>query len=111
MEHISVNELHSKLSNGEKLYIIDVREYNEIEESNIGAFPIPLSKINVFEVEPLEHLKDETIYIHCRSGMRSQQAGQILETLGFKSLVNVDGGILAWKESFGDVKIDEVCPS
>lgn len=110
MEHVSVQELHRKLAQGEQLHIIDVRELNEIEESNIGAQVLPLSRINLFELEDIEHLKDETIYIHCRSGMRSQQAGHILSTMGFTSLVNVDGGIMAWKELYGDTKIDQVCP-
>lgn len=109
MEHISVQELHDRLAKGEKLHIIDVRESNEIEEFNIGAHPIPLSKINVFEVDSIEDLKSETIFIHCRSGVRSMQAGQILESMGFASLVNVDGGILAWKDSYGEKKIQDVC--
>lgn len=109
MKHISVQELNDKLKNGEKLHIIDVRELNEIEESHIGAIPVPLSQINVFEVDEIENLKEETIYIHCRSGVRSMQAGQLLSELGFVSLVNVDGGILAWKELYGDMKIQDVC--
>lgn len=111
MDHISVSELHEKLVSGETLNIIDVREPHEIEESNIGALALPLSQINNFEVDSIESLKDETIYIHCRSGMRSQQAAQILDTMGFKHLVNVDGGILAWKELYGEEKIQDICRS
>jgi sulfur-carrier protein adenylyltransferase/sulfurtransferase len=41
--------------------------------------------------------------VHCRSGKRSADAIEFLKTAGFKKLLNLKGGILAWS--------DEVDPS
>lgn len=107
MNHITVEALKARLDAGEALKIIDVREPNEIAEFNIGALPLPLSKITQMDVEPLEGMEAEELIIHCRSGVRSQQACQILETMGYTNTVNVTGGILAWIEKYQDAKIND----
>jgi hypothetical protein len=45
-------------------------------------------------------MKEEIIYIYCRSGNRSGQACLMLEPCGFKNVVNVSGGMLDWQEKF-----------
>jgi rhodanese-related sulfurtransferase len=101
MKHITVEELKSRLDNGEKINLIDCREPHEYEEANIGARLIPLGKIQSMQVEEIEDLKDEEVIIHCRSGKRSQMACMVLDQMGFTNTVNVEGGILAWQEKFG----------
>jgi len=98
MQTITVEELKSRLDNGEQPYVIDVRELHEYEEYNIGAKLIPLGQIQTMQVDEIEHLKDEEIIVHCRSGKRSAMACQILDTMGFKNTKNLEGGVLAWKE-------------
>lgn len=106
MNHISVQELKERINNGEVLHIVDCREELEFEENNMGAtIPLPLSQLNMMDATPIEHLEDEEIIVHCRSGQRSMQACMILEQMGFKNTTNVDGGFLAWIEAFGDEKI------
>jgi rhodanese-related sulfurtransferase len=105
MTHITVEELKARLNNGEQLHIIDVREPNEYAEYNIGAKLIPLGKIMGLQLDELEDWKDDEIIIHCRSGARSQQAALMLEQAGFKNVVNVTGGALAWQAKFGNDKI------
>jgi rhodanese-related sulfurtransferase len=98
MQSITVEELKSRLDNGEKLHIIDVREPHEYEEYNIGAKLIPLGQIQTMQVDEIENLKEEELIIHCRSGKRSAMACQILETMGFTNTKNLEGGMLDWKE-------------
>lgn len=100
MDTITVHQLKERLDNGEKLLLIDCREPAEYEEYNIGATLIPLGDIQNGTLGPLEGKKEEEVIIHCRSGKRSAAACLHLETLGFKKTVNVEGGILAWKEAF-----------
>jgi rhodanese-related sulfurtransferase len=38
--------------------------------------------------------------VYCRSGNRSGQACMMMEPYGFKNVVNVVGGMLAWQEKF-----------
>ncbi|MCC7231634.1 MAG: rhodanese-like domain-containing protein, partial [Bacteroidia bacterium] len=41
--------------------------------------------------------KTKNYYVYCRSGMRSSSACRMMSKLGFKNLVNLSGGILAYK--------------
>ena len=100
METITVQQLKERLDNGEKLNIIDCREPAEYEEYNIGAELIPLGNIQNGEIGSLEGKEDEEIIIHCRSGKRSAAACLSLETQGFKKVVNLEGGVMAWKDAF-----------
>ncbi|MBO9620144.1 MAG: rhodanese-like domain-containing protein [Niabella sp.] len=102
MNTITVEELKKRIDSGEKINLIDVREPAEYEEYNIGAKLIPLGQIQSMEVDELEPLKDEELIIHCRSGKRSAMACQLLESMGFKNTVNVEGGVMAWQEAFGN---------
>ena len=101
MKTIQVSELNDKLKADGQLHLIDVRETLEHDEFNIGGILLPLGEIRMGETAPIDHLKDEEIFLYCRSGNRSGQAALILETLGFTNLTNVVGGMLAWKDNFG----------
>jgi len=98
MQNISVEELKSRLDQGEQINVIDVREPHEHAEFNIGGTLIPLGKIQTMQVEELDDLKEQEIILYCRSGNRSGQACLILDTLGFKNTKNLTGGMLAWQE-------------
>ncbi len=98
MQLITVTELQERISNGEKLNLVDVREISEHNEFNIGGVLIPLGKIKTMEIDQLEALKDQEIIFYCRSGNRSGQACQILDMLGFTNTKNLLGGMLAWQE-------------
>ena len=101
MKNITVEELKSRLDAGEKLHIIDVREPAEYAEYNIGGKLIPLGQIMGMQLEDLEDLKNEELIIHCKAGSRSMQACMVLEQVGFTNVVNVTGGVMAWKQKFG----------
>ena len=98
MQLITVTELKERLANGEKLNLVDVREIAEHHEFNIGGELIPLGKIQILEVDQLEVLKNQELIFYCRSGNRSGQACQILDTLGFTNTKNLQGGMLAWQK-------------
>lgn len=94
---ISVQDLAAGLKDGSITHLIDVRRAEEHAETNIPAAKLaPLSDI--------QHLcqnwdRSETYYIHCKSGVRSQKAIDIMLEQGFADLVNVTGGIDAWNDA------------
>ena len=100
MKTISVEALKAKMDAGEKINLVDVREPHEHEAYNIGGVLLPLGKVQALETDDIDHLKNETVYIYCRSGNRSGQACLMLEPYGFKDIINVSGGMLAWQEKF-----------
>ena len=101
MQNITVEELKSRMDNGEELNIIDVREPHENAEFNIGGILLPLGKVKTMQIEEIENLKDQEIICYCRSGNRSGQACLLLDTMGFTNTKNLVGGMLAWQEKFG----------
>ena len=100
---ITVQALRDKLQAQESFVFIDVREPWEYEEFNLGARLIPLNTLvnSTFELD--DH-KDELIIIHCRSGARSAMAQAFLLANGFKSVLNLKGGVMAWQDAFGNAK-------
>ena len=56
---------------------------------------MPLSQIEqrFTELDP-----NQTIYLHCKAGVRSLKALGFLREQGFKNVKSVKGGITAWSE-------------
>jgi sulfur-carrier protein adenylyltransferase/sulfurtransferase len=97
---ITPRELKSRLDRGDDLYILDVREPHEYQICNLGGHLIPLGDLSKRASE-LDSSKE--IVAHCRSGKRSAEAVEFLQRAGFRKVLNLKGGILAWS--------DEVDPS
>jgi rhodanese-related sulfurtransferase len=102
MTTITVEELKKRMDEHETLHVLDVREDIERAEFNIGGEHFRLRRIQDMAIEDIEHLKEEEVICYCRSGQRSQMACLILEHLGFKNVVNLTGGIIAWQDKFGN---------
>lgn len=100
MQIITVEELKSRLDQGDTFHLIDVREPWEYEEFNIGAMNLPLSSF-ITALSDLEDWKEEEIIVHCKMGGRSMQAVALLEQVGFRNVKNVAGGMDEWKMKFG----------
>lgn len=101
MVTIQPEEVKKRLDAGDKIHLLDVRQPEENADFNIGGHLIPLGDILTMRTEEIEHLKEEEIICYCRSGMRSMQAAMMLESMGFKNVKNLNGGMLAWEAQFG----------
>ncbi|HMF13928.1 MAG TPA: molybdopterin-synthase adenylyltransferase MoeB [Gemmataceae bacterium] len=92
----TVEELKARLDRGEKVFILDVRNPQEIQICRIaGSTVIPLPELphRFRELNP-----DQEMVVHCKSGVRSAKAIAFLRQQGFTKLKNLQGGILAWAE-------------
>ncbi len=98
---INVQELKQKLDQKENFIFIDVRETYEYEEFNIGAKLIPLGEV-MANIPDFEANKNDEIVVHCRSGKRSGMAQELFRQAGFTNVRNLEGGVLAWIEQFGN---------
>jgi adenylyltransferase/sulfurtransferase len=103
MATITATELKKLLDEKRNVVILDVREP---EEHAICKIPkshlIPLAKLpeRVDELDP-----EADIVVHCHFGGRSAKAIQFLQSVGFKRLRNLTGGIDAWSQ-----EVDGSCP-
>lgn len=92
---ITVDQLKSRLQAGEKPFLIDVREDEEVAAGMIdGALHIPMGEIpNRLGDIPSD---SEVIFV-CRSGGRSGRVCDYLAAQGYDNVVNMLGGMLAWE--------------
>jgi sulfur-carrier protein adenylyltransferase/sulfurtransferase len=97
---IAPRELKARLDRGDDLFVLDVREPHEYQICNLGGHLIPLGELSR-RVNELDSSRE--IVAHCRSGKRSAEAVEFLRSAGFRKVMNLKGGILAWS--------DEVDPS
>ena len=84
--------------NDSSIDFINVCTAPEYDEMHIqGVHSVPLDALS----EHLNEFKDKkVIYIHCKSGRRGAQAIETLKELGVTAeLINVQGGILAWRDA------------
>ena len=101
METISVTELKALLDrDAGDLALVDVRNPAEAEIVVIpSAVLIPLSTIESGEaIEQIHSLAEgRRLFVHCKLGMRSAKAAQLLAEHGIFA-INVTGGIDAWAQ-------------
>ena len=80
--------------------IIDVRTPAELTEGSIDGH-IMMNIMDPSFPQKLQALNKEVpYYVYCRSGNRSGQACRYMSSLGFKELYNLQGGIIAWNQTF-----------
>ncbi len=99
---IDPTDVKAKIDRGDKFVLIDVREPHEYQICNIPfAKLIPLGQLpnHLNELDP-----SVEIVAHCKSGMRSAKAVDLLTRNGFHAR-NMKGGILAWSD-----KVDPSVP-
>jgi rhodanese-related sulfurtransferase len=100
MKTITVQELKILKDQNADFQLIDVREPHEYEDVNLGGHLIPLGEI---PSRYKEISKDKQVIMQCRSGARSANAIQFLEqNFDYANLYNLEGGILAWLNAFGE---------
>lgn len=100
MENITIDQLKAKIDSGEELILVDVREPAENAEFNIGGTLLPLGRIQAMQIDEIDEHKNDEVIVYCRSGNRSGQAAMFLETVGFKNVKNLQGGMLAWADKY-----------
>ena len=89
-------ELKAMMDAHKPFVLIDVREPHEYNICHIkGSKLIPLGEVprRMNELDSADE-----IVVHCRSGMRSAQAVELLMKAGFGKIHNLKGGILAWSD-------------
>ncbi len=96
-DEVTVQEMKKALDDPKlNIKVIDVREPDEYQIAHVEGVPlIPLGTLpqRFTDLDP-----NQSLYIHCKSGIRSLKAVQFLKEQGFKYAKSVKGGILAWAD-------------
>jgi rhodanese-related sulfurtransferase len=96
----SVNTLEATLLINQKdAVVIDIREPGEFAQGHIlHARNMPLGELEA-RLKELEKYKARPVIISCATGNRSGSAAAILRKHGFTNVVNLNGGIAAWRQA------------
>ncbi|MDW3796704.1 persulfide dioxygenase-sulfurtransferase CstB [Staphylococcus saprophyticus] len=94
---ILTQSIHSVDMTGKEEYILDVRNEEEWNNGHLNqAVNIPHGKLLN---ENIPFNKEDKIYVHCESGVRSSIAVGILENKGYENVVNIREGYQDFPES------------
>ncbi len=94
IKQLSPTELKAKIQDKEPIFLLDVREPFEFAHAKIAdSTLIPLNQIpgRLRELD-----MEQEIVVICHHGIRSMQAANFLDQVGFKDVSNLTGGIDAW---------------
>jgi sulfur-carrier protein adenylyltransferase/sulfurtransferase len=97
---ITPKELKERMDRGNAPFLLDIREPHEIEICALKAehsSHIPMGQLQA-RIAELNDYRDKDIVVYCRSGGRSDNCANFLRAQGFKSVINLTGGVLAWSD-------------
>lgn len=84
------------LINREDAVVVDVRDRAEYEAGHIlGARNLPMARVESSDLKR----KDKPVIVYCQTGERAPKAAAALKKQGFERVVNLSGGLAAWKQA------------
>jgi len=87
------------------IQLLDVRRPAEYEEEHIKGSTLANWEDKADFEKHTQHLdKNKPVYVYCRSGKRSGAAADFLSENGFTNVINLEGGILEWKQEGKEVE-------
>jgi len=94
---LAVDDFEKKIDS--TVQLLDVRRPEEYKAGHLqGAFLADWTDKKEFE-ERIQYLdKNKPVYVYCLAGSRSAAAAEWLVEKGFTNVVNMQGGINAWKK-------------
>lgn len=90
-------------ADAQALFVLDVRTPDEYAAGYVpGAVNIPHDQLasRLSEVP-----KDREVVVYCRSGRRSEIAGQVLAEHGYTKLEHLQGDMMGWQEAKRPVEV------
>ncbi len=94
---IAVDALQQLLSETPELLLLDVRTPEEVAEGKITENAIHINIHDTDFTQQVSNLdRHATYYVYCKAGGRSAKAQKEMQNLGFKQVINVEGGLTSW---------------
>jgi rhodanese-related sulfurtransferase len=90
----------TQLINREDALMLDVRDTGDYGAGHIlGARNLPLTRLEGGDAGELAKRKDKPLIVYDDGGERATKAAAALRKLGFGRVVNLTGGLGAWKQA------------
>ncbi len=102
IENVTISAAADLVKNDKSIVVLDVRTPEEHAAGHIeGSVNINIAEDSFSEeAAKLDH--DKTYIVHCAANVENGRTAKsliIMKELGFKSLFNLEGGIVAWEKS------------
>ena len=111
-QDLGASEFQSAMAGESGAQVLDVRTIDEFQNGHIeGAINADINTPLVFAQIASKLAKDKTVFVYCLSGARSASAAGMLKEMGFKSIVNLTGGMLAWQSANLPIATGEAKPA
>ncbi len=110
---LKATELKRWLDEGRPVVLLDTRNVYEVRMGTFrGAVAAPIWNFRDFpravaDLPP--ELKDRPVVMFCTGGIRCEKAGPYMESLGYKDVHQLDGGILKYFEEVGGAHYEGEC--
>jgi hydroxyacylglutathione hydrolase len=95
---ISVEELRQRLAAADAPRVLDVREPSEWNAFHIDGAHLQSVRLLSQRIAEVPFSRTEPIAVVCHSGARSSIASSVLRRHGYTNVVNVTGGMVAWRD-------------
>jgi|JI7StandDraft_1071085.scaffolds.fasta_scaffold464037_2 rhodanese-related sulfurtransferase len=105
------DQLQSRLQQGGKLLVLDVRTAEEFAAGHVpGARNIPHDALAA-RIAEIEDARGSEVVVYCRSGRRSQLAIETLTARGFTRISHLSGDFLAWQAANRPIETTAAAPA
>jgi len=92
-------ELNKRLDAGEPVVVIDVRDPDEYRDGSIEAANNISRGFLEFRIGSVASDPSTPLVLYCQTGLRSMLAAKALHDLGYKNVINLQGGFQRWAQS------------
>src|SRR6266700_448801 len=92
-------ELKKRLDAGEPVVVIDVRDPDEYRDGSIEAANNISRGFLEFRIGSVASDPSTPLVLYCQTGLRSMLATKALHDLGYKNVINLQGGFQRWAQS------------
>lgn len=96
LKMISATELNQIMKN-EDIFLVDVHTPEQPHIKGTDIF-IPYDDIEQYQ-DKFPKDKNTAIYLYCKGGPMGNAAAKSLYELGYRNLINLDGGTNAWRKA------------
>ena len=97
-ESLNATSFQAKLKKTPDAVVLDVRTPEEVAQGKIkNATNIDFNSDD-FKKKISALDKNKTYFVYCAKGGRSSKAVDLMSSLGFKKLVNLEDGFIGWEE-------------
>lgn len=98
IKNLPAAALPAELQKNPKIRLIDVREESEFAAGHVRGAQWIGKGILERDIEQLHPDRDTPLYLYCGGGFRSALSADNLQKMGYRNVVNVDGGWRALKD-------------